>query len=340
MDPSTAPSKNATKRSAVAIVGAGSIGVGWAIVFAQTGHTVRLYDADAARLSVALNELSSKLDELAEFGLLASTKAEVFVRITAATTIATALADTIHVQECAPESLDLKRALFAELDRLSPPDAVLASSTSFIPASRFAADLAGRARCLVVHPANPPYLMRLSEVVPAPFTAEDAVDRTMRLLQSLGMGPVRLGAEIDGFVYNRLQGSLLREAYALVRDGIATAPEIDRIVRDGLGLRWSVLGPFQTADLNTRGGIVAHAKRMGPAYQRMAEAPGRNQPWSADLVAKVATELSGSPGAGTWSEGVARRDRALMALLRERQRRIGEDPAAGTGGQSDAREGQ
>jgi 3-hydroxyacyl-CoA dehydrogenase len=130
---------------------------------------------------------------------------------------------------------------------------------------------------------------------------------------------VSLRREIDGFVFNRLQGALLREAYCLVRDGVASTADIDRLVRDGLGLRWSVIGPFETVDLNTRGGIAAHALRMGPAYLRMGQERGQNDPWTDELVAQVTAERRAALPLESWEERVAWRDRALMALLRCRR---------------------
>jgi L-gulonate 3-dehydrogenase len=111
------------------------------------------------------------------------------------------------------------------------------------------------------------------------------------LMRKVKMVPVRLKREIDGFVINRLQGALLREAYCLVRDGVATPAEIDRLIRDALGLRWSVLGAFETSHLNTRGGIAAHAERMGPAYHRMAQQRGQSDSWPPEMVATVAADL-------------------------------------------------
>jgi 3-hydroxyacyl-CoA dehydrogenase len=300
----------------IAIVGAGSIGAAWAIVFAEAGNRVRLQDTDRGRLDASRNDIRARLDDLVAHGLATATVDEVMARIEFTTNLSGALAGAAHVQECVPEDLELKRRLFAELDRLAAPDAVLASSSSFLPASSFAADLAGRARCLVVHPGNPPYLLRVAELVPAPFTAAEIVDRTAALLAECGMTPVCLAREIDGFVFNRLQGALLREAYCLVRDGVASAADIDRIVRDGLGLRWSVIGPFETVDLNTRGGIAAHAQRMGPAYLRMGQERGQNDPWADDLVARVTAERRAALPLESWEERVAWRDRALMALLR------------------------
>jgi 3-hydroxyacyl-CoA dehydrogenase len=303
----------------IAIVGAGSIGATWAIVFAQAGHRVHLQDTDRGRLGNSRDDIRARLESLIAYDLATTPVDEVMARIQFTTDLREALAGAAHVQECVPEDLELKRRLFADLDRLAGPDAVLASSSSFLPASAFASELAGRSRCLVVHPGNPPYLLRVAELVPAPFTDAEIVERTAALLAACAMRPVCLKREIDGFVFNRLQGALLREAYCLVRDGVASTDDVDRIVRDGLGLRWSVVGPFETVDLNTRGGIAAHARHMGQAYLSMGRERGQNDPWSDELVAKVAAERRAALPLARWEERVAWRDRALMALLRCRR---------------------
>jgi L-gulonate 3-dehydrogenase len=170
---------------------------------------------------------------------------------------------------------------------------VLASSSSFLPASAFAEGLPGAARCLVAHPGNPPYLLPVVELVPAPFTAEETVERTAALMAGAGMSPVRVGAEVEGFVFNRLQGALLREAYCLVRDGVASVEDVDRVVRDGLGRRWSVIGP---------------------SYARQGAERGQDDPWTPELVAEVARQRAAAMGDATWDDRVAWRDRALMGL--------------------------
>ena len=309
-----------TTQPRIAVVGAGSIGSGWAIAFACGGFEVALQDEDTTRLDVARKEVAARLADLEAYELLAEAPAAVLGRIKCHAKLGEAVAGAGHVQECVPEDLALKRRLFAELDRLAAPEANLASSSSFLPASAFASELAGRVRCLVVHPGNPPYLLRLAEIVPASFTAAETIDRVAALLQACGLVPIRLHREIEGFVFNRLQGALLREAYCLVRDGVAEVEEIDRIMRDGLGLRWSVIGPFETADLNMRGGIAAHARQMGPAYARMGADRGQNDPWSAELVAEVTAARRALLPLSGWEERVAWRDRALMALLRCRRR--------------------
>jgi L-gulonate 3-dehydrogenase len=310
----------------IAVIGAGSIGSGWAIAFAEGGFEVALQDEDAARLEAARRDIAARLADLEAYELLAEAPAKVLARIGFHVGLAEALSGAGHVQECVPEDLALKRRLFAELDRLAGPEAILASSSSFLPASSFAGGLAGRSRCLVVHPGNPPYLLRMAELVPAPFTAGASLDRAAALMQGCGLVPVRLRREIEGFVFNRLQGAVLREAYCLVRDGVADVEDIDRIMRDGLGLRWSVTGPFETADLNTRGGIAAHAERMGPFYARLGAERGQDDPWFEELVAKVSAARRARLPLEAWEDRVAWRDRALMALLRCRRAKALGDP--------------
>jgi 3-hydroxyacyl-CoA dehydrogenase len=304
----------------VAVVGAGSIGMGWSIVFARSGSRVVLQDTDPRRLELVPDEIRSRLEELSSFGLLSEPPSVIAGRVQTTSSSAEAIAGAVHVQECAPESLELKRELFARLDHEASPEAVLASSSSAITTSEFAGELPGRERCLVAHPANPPHLLPVVEVVPAPFTRADVVERAAVTLTDAGMSVVRVLAEVEGFVFNRLQGAVLREAYCLVRDGIAGVDDVDRVVRDGFGRRWAVIGPFETVDLNTRGGIEAHAQRMGPAYERMGAERGQHDPWTPDLVARVAEERRSLLPMEDWEARVAWRDRMLMTL--ERTRRV------------------
>ncbi len=307
------------RAGAVAVIGGGSIGIAFAIVFARAGRQVRLYEPDAGRRGAVSGLLRARLDDLRTYDLLDEAPDVVARRVTIAADLAAAVRDAVYVQECAPEDLALKKTLFAELDRLAPSRAVLASASSAIVASAFAADLPGRARVLVAHPGNPPFLIRVVEIVPAPFTDPACAQRAADLLKSAGMAPVLVCKEIEGFVFNRLQGALLREAYCLVRDGIASVDDVDCIVRDGLGLRWSIIGPFETVDLNTQGGIESHARKMGPAYERMGAERGQHDPWTPDLVAKVAAARRKLLPLDRWAERVGWRDRKLMSLIRHRK---------------------
>ncbi len=143
--------------------------------------------------------------------------------------------------------------------------------------SRIVPDRRGsRRRCLVAHPVNPPAVLRVIELVPAPGTLPDTVTRAAALFGAAGFAAVTLGREIEGFVLNRLQGAVLREAYRLVDEGVTDVAGIEAVMRLGLGPRWALSGPFETAELNTPGGIVAHAARMGPGLRPHGRGAGRN----------------------------------------------------------------
>lgn len=310
-----------TPSPVVAIIGAGSIGVAFAIVFARAGWRVRLQDPDTQRLQLAREEITSRCVELQHYGLLQETPQTLNARVELCSDLASAVAGASLIQECAPERLELKIELFRQLDCLAPHDAILASSSSALTASSFADTLPGRSRCLVAHPGNPPYLLPVIEIVPAPFTDPHHVERAMALYTEAGLSPVRLNKEIEGFVFNRLQGALLREAYCLVRDGVSSVADIDKVVSQGLGLRWTFMGPFETVDLNTRGGIGSHALKMGPAYARMGAERGQHDPWTHDLVAKVEAQRRALVPLQDWEQRVAWRDRALMERARDELKR-------------------
>ena len=303
----------------VAIVGAGSIGIAWSIVFARAGSAIRVYDVSPRVREGAHTAIDRRLAELLRAGLLDESVETIAGRIDIADNLQRAVTGADWVQECAIEDLAVKRSLFADLDRLADTKAVLASSTSMIACSRWAAGLAGRERCLVVHPGNPPYLLPVAEVVPAPFTSSATVTRAQTALAKAGIVPVLVHGEPEGFVFNRLQGALLREAYCLVRDGVATAADIDRVVSSGHGRRGGVLGQVAVRQQKTRGGVRRHASVMGPAYERMGADRGEHDPWTADLVAEVAADVDARLPPEEWDEQVTRRDEALIALERARR---------------------
>lgn len=235
--------------SKIAVIGAGLIGRAWSIVFARAGFDVALWDKLPQAVDGARTFIADRLPELHEAGLLADAPAAVLGRIRPAATLAEAVRDAVHVQENGPEKVADKQTLFAELDLAAPPDTVLASSTSGIPASAFTEGLAGRARCLVAHPVNPPYLVPLVELCPAPWTDSDVVVRTRDLMTRAGQVPATVKKEMDGFALNRLQGALLAEAFRLLADDVISPTDLDALVKHGLGLRWSFMGPLETIDL-------------------------------------------------------------------------------------------
>jgi 3-hydroxyacyl-CoA dehydrogenase len=299
-----------------AVIGSGSIGIGWAIVFARAGNEVKVYDIDQSRLDYFTRGLNERLGFLMEEALLDEDATIISARVTTTLDLADAVRAADYIQECAPELLETKKVLFASLIKLSTPEAIIASSTSALKSSSFTSNLATRERCLVVHPGNPPYLLSVVEVVPAPYTSVDVVARTQEILRELQLNPILVKKEIEGFVFNRLQGAMLREAYSLVKDGVIEPKDIDMVVTQGLAKRWSIIGPFGTSALNVEGGIKAHAARMGESYYRMGVERGQGERWSDELVAIVAQSIEKIFHNEDWVKNVNKRDRALMKLTR------------------------
>ncbi len=304
----------------IAIVGAGLVGRGWAIVFAQAGLEVAVFDASPDIRATVPREVSASLRDMADAGLLREAPEAIAARITIHSALAAALAECDYVQESVFERLDVKTAIAAEIAALLPPQAIVGSSSSGIPASHFTESLAARDRFLIVHPVNPPHLVPVVELVPAPWTAPDTLARARTLMQQVGQSVVTVNREIDGFVLNRLQGALLNEAWALFAEGYASAEDIDRTVRDGLGLRWAFMGPFETIDLNAPGGVADYARRLGPLYHRIAQQRTAPQPWGDDLIARVEAERRAQLPREKLAARGAWRDRRLMGLLAHRRR--------------------
>jgi 3-hydroxyacyl-CoA dehydrogenase len=245
---------------------------------------------------------------------------DVLARISIAEELADAVADAEHVQESAPERLEVKIELFARLDSLAPPEAVLASSSSAILPSKFTETLAGRHRCLVAHPINPPYLVPATEVVPAPWTSPEAVERTRELLVSAGQAPIVMKRELDGFVMNRMQGALLEEAFRLVADGYATVEDIDVGIREGLALRWSFMGPFETIDLNAPGGVRDYVERYQHIYVHLFKQMQRRVDWAGEVLETLEQERRSRLPRSGFADRLMWRDRRLMALAAHKRR--------------------
>lgn len=278
-----------SKKARVAIVGAGLIGSSWAVVFARAGHEVVLHDANPDALNAALSEVDHALSGLERAHLIGESPRLVASRIRTASDLESAVRDADYVQENVSEDVQVKRKVYAELDALAPVSAVLASSTSGIPASAWSESLPNRSRCLVAHPVNPPHLVPLVELSGAPWTGPDAIERTRQLMLAVGQRPIIVRTEIEGFILNRLQGALLREAFDLFRGGYASSADIDTAVRDGLSLRWSFMGPFETIDLNAPKGIADYCERYGAMYFEMTQG-GPSQPWDNETVKRIEAE--------------------------------------------------
>jgi len=301
----------------VAIIGSGLIGRAWAMVFARAGWNVAMYDAVGGVADKALSLVAEGLDELARHALVLDPKGSA-ARVRAAKSVADALDGASYVQENVPETLDVKRAIFAELDALAAPDAILASSSSAIVASLFTESLAGRARCLIAHPVNPPHLVPIVELVGAPWTAQDVLARAKQVYESINQVPIVVRREVEGFILNRLQGALLAEAFRLVGEGYVSPQDLDKTISDGLGLRWSFMGPFETIDLNAPGGVADYAARYGAMYRSFAK-DSVPFDWSPDSIARLDAERRAVLPLDEIESRSRWRDRRLMAFLAHRR---------------------
>jgi len=308
----------------IAIIGAGLIGRAWAMVFARAGHAVKVWDADAGAVPTALGLIEAALGEAKGFGLIAEDAKVVRARISAAATLAEAVRDAEYVQENTAERVDVKRQVYSHMDDAAPPECILASSTSTIPASVFSEGLKGKHRCIVAHPVNPPHVVPIVELSPAPWTSADVVARARALHEKVGQVPIVLKKEVQGFILNRLQAALLLEAWRLVGEGYVSVEDLDKTIRDGLGLRWSFMGPFETIDLNAPGGVRDYAARYGQVlYEQVAGV--QHKPWDDALISKIEAERRKIMLQEDHAEREAWRDRRLMALIAHKRAMTAKD---------------
>ena len=278
------------QKEKVALIGCGLIGQSWAVSFLRAGFDVSLFDPVEGVTVQAKENIKAKLSDLQNHGLLENKNISDYLdKIHLARDISQAVGGSIYVQESGPEDLDIKKELTKNIDAATPDDIPIASSTSGIPTSLYASDVQGKYRCLVSHPINPPHLIPAVEIVPAPFTSEAITQNVKEIIISINKEPLELKKEIPGFVVNRLQGALLSEAFNLVKDGISTAEDIDKAISQGLGLRWSFMGPFQTIHLNAPEGIAGYVERYEKMYREMFNKPDMD--WSSVVKLGLEEEL-------------------------------------------------
>jgi carnitine 3-dehydrogenase len=297
----------------VACVGAGVIGGGWVAHFLARGFRVRAWDPapDAAERLARL--VDAAWPALTELGLSPGARVD---NLTVTAELATAVADADVVQESAPEQLELKRGLLAAIDAATPAHTVVASSTSGFGMTEMAVEAQTPERLVVAHPFNPPYLIPLVEVVGGEKTAADVVEWTAAFFRHVGKSVIVMDREVPGFIANRLQEALWREALHMVANGEATVEQIDASITDGPGLRWAFHGPMLTFHLAGGAGGMGHMlDHFGPSllspWTRLA-APELT-PELRDRVVRGCAEEAGSRSI---ADLVRERDRAIVELLR------------------------
>lgn len=298
----------------VAVVGAGTIGLSWAALLAAHRLEVRITDPrpdleQAVRDAVPM--LATSLSRSPE---------ELLARIHVVRSLADAVRDADLVQENGPERLDFKRELFAEIAQHAPGHAVLASSSSGLVASAIAEGLTEpvAARLLIAHPFNPPHVVPLVEIVPGERTSEQVTASVIEFYRWLGKTPVRLRKEVSGFVANRLQSAVLREAFHLVLEGVVRADELDTVMTASLGSRWATIGPFESFHLGGGPGGIRHMiEHLGAGMRRRWDTLGQPALTSDDVeILANQTEAAYGTGPAAYRERAEARDRKQIAVSR------------------------
>jgi 3-hydroxyacyl-CoA dehydrogenase len=298
----------------VGLVGVGLIGRAWANVFARAGWDVKVWDADPATTAAAPKLVADSLHDLARHGLVSEPE-KAAARVRPVASLEDCVSGVEFVQESGPEKIEDKIAIWAKLDAAAPPAAILASSSSAIVASRFTENLKGRARCLIAHPVNPPHVVPIVELCGSPWTSTEVIQRARAVYESVGQVPIEVKKEIDGFILNRMQGVLLSEAMRLVGEGYVSAEDLDKTIRDGLGLRWAFMGPFETIELNAPGGIPDYCARYGDTLYRTSARPVTPEVWGKENVDRAVASWGRSPSADAILEKQRWRDDRIAALV-------------------------
>ncbi|MFE1213104.1 3-hydroxyacyl-CoA dehydrogenase NAD-binding domain-containing protein [Streptomyces albidoflavus] len=306
----TTPPENIRR---VACVGAGVIGGGWVAHFLARGYDVTAWDPAPDTAQKLRRLVDAAWPALTALGLAEGASPD---RLTVTETLEQAVADAEFVQESAPEKLDLKRDLLTRLDAATPPGVVIASSTSGYPMTDMQTTAADPSRLVVGHPFNPPYLIPLVEVVGGEHTDPAAVAWATRFYEAAGKSVITMNNEVPGFIANRLQEALWREALHMVANGEATVRDIDLSITEGPGLRWAVMGPMLTFALAGGEGGMAHMlDHFGPSLK---------SPWTRLEAPELDRELYNAVVAGcdeaadgrSIADLVAERDKGVIDVLR------------------------
>lgn len=313
MSTAATPRADRVPAERIAVIGAGLMGHGIAQVWARAGHAVTVYDPQPEALASVPARVRANLEDLGQ-------DVAAVERIALHADLATAVAGADWVFEAAPERLELKQAIFARLEEAAPAGAVLATNTSVMPVGEISARVASAHRVVGTHWWNPPYLVPLVEVVQAQRTDPEVAHRTIALLERVGKEPVMVSRDVPGFIGNRLQHALWREAFALVAEGVCDAATIDRVVKASFGRRLGVMGPMETADyvgLDLTLDIHEHV------LHDLDRTPGPS-PLLRELVARGDLGMKTGAGFQQWTpEDPARMREQLMQVLKP-------SPAEGT----------
>jgi carnitine 3-dehydrogenase len=305
----------------IAVIGAGMVGASWAGLFAAHGHTVRLFDEDPKNLLAGMERARSCADFLVENGLADPKQAATgLVALTSCSDLKSAVKDTAMVQESIVENIEIKKAIFKEIDQHSPRSTLIITSSSGLSITQMQSATQYPERCLAGHPYNPPHLIPLVEIAPGNQTSPDAVEATKRFYESLGKVPIVLKREVPGYLANRMSAALWREAVNLAMEGVASVEDIDKAIQYGPGLRWSVVGPNLTYHLGGgKGGIRYHTMHLLEAKEKIWK---DLDDWKTFPLSALDVLEAGLPDPTDFPSLARDRDQALIKVIKALQGRI------------------
>ncbi|XP_051761588.1 lambda-crystallin homolog isoform X1 [Ctenopharyngodon idella] len=281
------------KGKIITVVGSGLIGRSWAMVFLSGGYKVKIYDNKPGQASGAITEIRKQLEELQQAQMLRGnlSAAEQLSLLSSHDDLQQALEGAFFVQECVFEDLEAKQTVFHEVENLVTESVILSSSTSCLMPSNVFSRVQNRTRCIISHPVNPPYYVRLVELVPHPETLPAVIDVAYSLMTDVGQAPVRLKKEIDGFALNRVQYAIIAESWRLVQDGVISVKDIDLVMSEGLGMRYAFIGPIETMHLNAPEGMEDYLQRYSEGMKRVLNAFGPVPDFSGEPAARIIKEI-------------------------------------------------
>jgi 3-hydroxybutyryl-CoA dehydrogenase len=306
----------------VSVLGAGLMGHGIAQTFLMGGYQVKLYDVEQPILDRARSQIEDNLKLFSEYGLVDDSEiGPCLERLDRTLDLKICVQGSEFIVEAAPEDLALKQRLFEDVESYCRQDAIIASNTSSLTMAEIGARVQRKERLVITHWFNPPHIVPAVEVVKAPWTADDSMDVTYRLLERIGKLPVRINKELPGFIVNRIQMALIREVLSLYDQGIAAAEDIDRAVKGSIGFRLASVGPLQTVDLAGVGLWLRVCENLMPKIDSSIDTPKALQKLAAQGLDGIRTgkgfyDYSAAGFPGGIEETVKRRDREFLNRLK------------------------
>ncbi|XP_064800341.1 lambda-crystallin homolog [Oncorhynchus masou masou] len=304
----------------ITVIGSGLIGRSWAMVFISGGYRVKIYDNQPGQAARAIQEVRKQLEDLQEERMLRGDRSasEQLALLSSHNDLCQALEGAFFVQECVFEEIEAKRSVFQVVESHVGEGVILSSSTSCLLPSNIFSQVQNRKRCIISHPVNPPYYVRLVELVPHPETLAGVMDTTHALMTAVGQAPVRLKKEIDGFALNRVQYAIIAESWRLVKDGVISVKDIDLVMSEGLGMRYAFIGPMETMHLNAPEGLEDYLQRYREGMKRVLNTFGPVPEFSGEAAERINKEMCELIPADQQhlSARRERRDQLLMGLAK------------------------